>query len=90
MESDRTMRICFLTLGTLFLVEFAVVMQFQASLTGIASLVFGLFFYANALKAIRGADDTDWSRSFVYAFVIFTLGVAVWVIAQLLDKYVLG
>ena len=82
-------RPCFLTLAAVFLVQFSLVYRFRLSATGVISLLFGVAFVAYYLRERRGASDAERSRTLVSAFVVFTVGVTVWVGAQLLSTYVL-
>ncbi|MFD1515173.1 hypothetical protein [Halomarina rubra] len=88
MDRGRVLEWCYLVLGVVLFVEFLVVLD--AALVGYGLLALlaslGSLAYYGYLRV--GAGGTA-SRGFVVAFVVFTAGVVVWVLVQLLSRYVL-
>jgi len=90
MNQTRLLKSCVLTIGAFLLIEFAVVLRFQLSFYGVAALVLGVSCFAYYIVGGTRIEEAARSSTFVYAFALFTGGVIVWVVAQLLSLYVLG
>ncbi len=84
------MKSCFLVLGTILFIEFTVVLRFQPSFYGLVSLTLSIGCFVYYFGGGKRIEEASRSQAFVYAFVFFTGGVVIWVVAQVLSLYVLS
>jgi hypothetical protein len=84
MRTARYVELCFLYLGTLSLVHFALAVQARWTIYNLVPLLGGLTFLAFVVENRLGSDEPDWPKKVVYlvslvavAYTVLFLGILV-------------